>query len=166
MSDERTARLVRAAQNGDTLAMNDLLDELCPYVERICAPIALQQGEDAAQEALTAIFRGLRSLKEPAAIYGWARTVAAREAVRIARRGARSEPADLSELPARGDPQLATDVHDVLTRLTPEHRAVLVLRDLEGMDEQTAAAQLGIQAGTVKSRLHRAREKFRKAWSA
>jgi len=40
--------LVRAAQRGDALAMNDLLDLLAPYVGRLCGPIALQEGPDAA----------------------------------------------------------------------------------------------------------------------
>jgi RNA polymerase sigma-70 factor (ECF subfamily) len=157
-------RLVRAAQHGDTLAMNELLDGLAPYVGRICGPIALNDGPDAAQEALIAIFRGLRGLENPAALFGWARAIAVREAVRVARRGQRVQPAELSELPAADDPQLAVDVRDVLRRLSPEHRAVLVLRDLEGMDEQAAAAVLDVPAGTAKSRLHRARASFRKAW--
>jgi RNA polymerase sigma-70 factor (ECF subfamily) len=156
--------LVRAAQRGDTVALNELLDELTPYVGKICGPIALDDGPDAAQEALTAIFRGLRSLKEPAALFSWARAIAVREAVRVARRRQRNVPADLTELPAADDPQLAVHVRDVLARLSPEHRAVLVLRDLEGLDEQAAAAVLAVPTGTAKSRLHRARENFRKAW--
>ncbi|MFF0342204.1 RNA polymerase sigma factor [Kribbella sp. NPDC004875] len=156
--------LVRAAQHGDTVAMNELLDELTPYVGKICGPIALADGPDAAQEALIAIFRGLRGLENPAAVFGWARAIAVREAVRVARRGQRQQPAELAELPAADDPQLAVDVQDVLRRLSPEHRAVLVLRDLEGMDEQAAAAVLDVPAGTAKSRLHRARASFRKAW--
>lgn len=163
---EAAARLVRAAQRGDTLAMNALLDELAPFVGRICAPIALDDAPDAAQEALVVVFRSLRGLKEPAAVYGWARTIAAREALRVARRSARAVPAELAELPAPGDPQLGADIRDVLARLSPEHRAVLVLRDLEGLDEQAAADRLGLRVGTVKSRLHRARDSFRKAWSA
>jgi RNA polymerase sigma-70 factor (ECF subfamily) len=61
---------------------------------------------------------------------------------------------------------LAADIQDVLSRLAPEHRAVLMLRDLEGLDERTAAALLGVPAGTVKSRLARARASFRKGWQA
>lgn len=157
-------QLVRAAQRGDTVAMNDVLDALAPYVGRICAPIALNDGPDAAQEALIAIFRGLRGLENPAALFGWVRAIAVREAVRVARRGQRQQPAELADLPAVDDPQLMVDVRDVLRRLSPEHRAVLVLRDLEGMDEQAAAAVLDVPAGTAKSRLHRARASFRKAW--
>ncbi len=165
-ADDRTVRLVRAAQGGDTLAMAELLDLLTPYVGRVCAPIALSQGADAAQEALVAVFKSLRTLKEPAALRGWVRAIAVREAVRIARGSHRAVPLDLSTLPAYGDPQLSADIRDVLDRLSPEHRAVLVLRDVEGLDERTAAALLGVRTGTVKSRLHRARDTFRKAWTS
>ena len=157
--------LVRAAQHGDRMAIADLMDMLAPYVARVCGPIALQDGPDAAQEALIAIFRNLGGLREPAAIYGWARAIAVREAVRVARKTARAVAAELTDVPAPGDPQLAADVRDVLARLTPEHRAVLVLRDLEGLDEQAAGALLAVPAATVRSRLSRARHSFRKAWS-
>jgi RNA polymerase sigma factor (sigma-70 family) len=158
------AALVRVAQRGDPIAMAGLMDILAPYVGRVCGPIALQDGPDAAQEALIAIFKNLRGLREPAAIYGWARAIAVREAVRVARAAARAAPAELTEIPARGDPQLAADVRDVLARLTPEHRAVLVLRDLEGLDERAAGMLLDVPATTMRTRLFRARRSFRKAW--
>jgi RNA polymerase sigma-70 factor (ECF subfamily) len=156
--------LVRAAQRGDPIAMADLMDTLAPYVGRVCGPIALHDGPDAAQEALIAILKNLRGLREPAAIYGWARAIAVREAVRAARSSARAAPAELADVPAPGDPQLAADVRDVLARLTPEHRAVLVLRDIEGLDERAAGAILNVPAATVRTRLFRARRSFRKAW--
>jgi RNA polymerase sigma factor (sigma-70 family) len=163
---EEPEQLVRAAQGGDTLAMNDLLDQLTPYVGRICGPIALSNGPDATQEALASVFRSLRALKDPAALFGWVRAIAVREAIRVARQDQRQIPADLAELPAPNDPQLLVDVRDTLARLTPEHRALLVLRDIEGLDEQAAAALLELPAGTAKSRLHRARASFRKAWES
>lgn len=159
-------RLVRAAQSGDLLAMNDLLDQLTPYVGRICAPIALRNAPDATQEALVVVFRSLRTLKEPAALFGWVRAIAVREAIRIAKQDKGQIAADLAEVPARGDPLLAVDIRDTLARLSPEHRALLVLRDLEGLDERAAAELLAVPAGTAKSRLHRARASFRKAWGS
>lgn len=159
------AALVRAAQRGDTVAMNDLLDALAPWVGRICGAIALDQGADAAQETLIIVFRRLRALREPAALRGWTRAIAVREAVRVAKRMGGPVTAELASIPAPGDAQLAMDIRDVLERLSPEHRAVLVLRDLEGLDEATAAAMLRVPEGTVKSRLHRARASFRKAWT-
>jgi len=47
------------------------------------------------------------------------------------------------------------EIRDVLTRLHPEQRAVLMLRYLEGLDEHTAATILAVPQGTVKSRLFR-----------
>jgi RNA polymerase sigma-70 factor (ECF subfamily) len=82
----------------------------------------------------------------------------------MAQRASRSLPVELAEVPAPGDPQLTADVRDVLERLSPQHRAVLVLRELEGLDERTVSAMLEVSTGTVKSRLHRARRSFQKAW--
>ncbi|WP_263105212.1 RNA polymerase sigma factor [Kitasatospora sp. DSM 101779] len=170
--DERSrgVALARAARRGDTLAMSDLLDHLTPHVGRICGricgPAAAAGRQDAVQETLTAVFRGLRSLRDVDALYGWVRVLAVREAVRVARRDGRDTPAELAALPSPGDAQLAADIRDVLSRLTPEHRAVLLLRDVEGLDERAAAGLLGIPEGTVKSRLHRARTVFRRMWTA
>jgi RNA polymerase sigma factor (sigma-70 family) len=155
--------VVRAAQRGDPMALGELMELLLPYVGRICGPIALQDGPDATQEAMIKILRGIRALEQPAALYGWARVIAVREAVRVAAR--RPVTAPLTELPARGDPELAVDIADTLARLTPQHRAVLVLRDIEGLDEQQAGEILSVQPGTVRSRLFRARTSFRKAWN-
>lgn len=48
-----------AAQQGDALALDRLLDELAPYVRRLCTRIAPAAADDATQEALLAVFRGL-----------------------------------------------------------------------------------------------------------
>jgi DNA-directed RNA polymerase specialized sigma24 family protein len=108
-------------------------------------------------------------VREPAALYGWVRVIAVREAVRIAHRRGREWPADLSDLPdlrAPGDAATGVLVRDVLGRMSPEHRAILTLREVEGLDERAAAQAPGISLGTAKSRLHRARAKFKEAWSA
>lgn len=157
------AALVRAARAGDALAMDEVLTVVTPYVTRLCRPIALSDYEDAVQEALTAVFVGMRGLRDPQAFYGWVRTVTVREAVRVARRTAVEravEPdavARLRGLLAAGDGELSAQVRDVLARMPVHHRAVLVLRELEELDERSAAQILGIAPGTVKSRLHHAR---------
>lgn len=161
---DRAGALVRAAQRGDALAMQELLALLSPYVGRLAGPIALDDGPDAAQEALIVIFTSLKQLREPGALFGWARAITVREAVRVARRAGRARPAELDDVPAPGDPQLSADVRDVLDRLSPEHRAVLTLRELEGLDEQAIGELLAVPPGTVKSRLFRARRSFRKEW--
>lgn len=158
------AATVRAAQRGDAIALNDLLDAVTPYVQRLCGPIALHDAADATQETLIVVLRRLSSLREPAALFGWVRVIAIREAIRVARSATRARPAELPDLPAPGDPELAADINDVLRRLAPEQRAVLVLRDVEGIDERRASQLLNIPIGTVRSRLFRARRSFRAAW--
>jgi RNA polymerase sigma factor (sigma-70 family) len=161
----RAAALVLAVRRGDTLAVGELIDLLGPYVGRICGAVALDSGADAAQDTLMIVMRRLPGLRDPRALFGWVRTIAVREAVRHARRGDTTSY-DLREVPAAGDALLASDIRDVLRRLSPQHRAVLVLRDMHGMDEQEVASVLAVPAGTVKSRLHRARAAFKKAWTS
>jgi RNA polymerase sigma-70 factor, ECF subfamily len=54
------------------------------------------------------------------------------------------------------------DLAVMLKALSPEHRQVIVLRELEQMSYEEIAAVLGVPRGTVESRLHRAREDLRK----
>jgi len=159
------AGLIRAAQRGDPLAISELMEVLLPYVGRICGPIALQDGPDATQEAMISIMRGVKTLREPEALFGWARVIAVREALRVARSSASSAGAPPDDLPAPGDPQLAADIRDTLSRLSPEHRAVLVLRDVAGLDEAQVSRILAVPSGTIRSRLARARIRFRTAWT-
>jgi RNA polymerase sigma-70 factor (ECF subfamily) len=144
--------------------MDELLGVLAPFVGRVCGPIALQDSADATQEALLAVFRGLRRLKAPEALFGWARTIAVREAIRLARQRQPVVVTELAELPTGEDLQLAADIADILRRLSPEHRAVLTLRHIEGLDEQEVSRVLAVPVGTVRSRLFRARDSFRSAW--
>lgn len=66
------------------------------------------------------------------------------------------DPAVLSQ-----NAELGAIVMKMLGQLSDEHRVVLVLRDIEGMDYAEVAATLGISEGTVKSRLNRARNNLR-----
>lgn len=159
--------VVRAAQRGDPVALDALVRALAPYVGRVCGAIALDRGDDAMQETFMAVLRGLRGLREPAALHGWVRRIAVREAVRVA-----SDRRDLSRLPEWVDaparlPDLdaVLDVRAALAGLSPQHRAVLVLRDLDGLPESEVAALLSVPEGTVKSRLHRARAAAREVLS-
>lgn len=63
---------------------------------------------------------------------------------------------------SRGGPDAKMDLSVMLERLSPEHREVIVLRELEGLTYEQIAAALEVPRGTVESRLHRAREELRK----
>ncbi len=157
---------IQAAQHGDLIAMSDLIDALMPWVGRLCGSIALDAGPDATQETLIQVMRDLKGLRDPSSFRSWVRRIATREAVRHATRRRRESPIEDIEH-TRGaclDPGLRRDVASVLAELPTDQRVILVLRDLEGLSEAEAAAELNVARGTIKSRLHRAREAFRKRW--
>jgi RNA polymerase sigma factor (sigma-70 family) len=146
--------------------MNALVRELEPYLGRVCGAIALDDGDDALQEAMIAVVRNIRALRDPSALRGWARRIAVREALRTVRgrRGwAGDAPLDAHPAPDL-DVDTRLDIAAVLRQLAPDQRAILVLRDLDGLSEEVAAQLLDVPIGTVKSRLHRARAAFRARW--
>ncbi len=144
--------------------MDTLLTDLAPWVGRICAAIALEQGEDALQETLIVVLRNLPALRDPAAWRAWVRRIAVRESLRMVRDNREVTMRDLPEAIASSDLDTALDVRDTLRKLPAQQRAVLVLRNLEDLSEQETAEVLGVPEGTVKSRLHRARRGFRDRW--
>jgi len=50
---------------------------------------------------------------------------------------------------------------DALGRMSPEHREILVLREMDNLDYETIGEMLDLAVGTVRSRLHRARSQLR-----
>ncbi|MEU9979026.1 RNA polymerase sigma factor [Streptomyces sp. NPDC051014] len=155
--------LVDRARSGDRRAMNDLLAEITPYVARVCLPIAGEHVSDAVQEALLAVYRGLGTLREPEAFFGWVRSVTTREAVRTSKR-LRAETTPLrADRGPHVDPLDTVHVVDALERLSTKHRQILALR-FYGLTEDEMAMALSVPVGTVRSRLFRARCRFREAW--
>lgn len=98
--------LLRRAQAGDFIALNEILRVVEPYVGRICGSIALDEGADAAQETLIIIFRHLRDLRDGQAFIGWVRTIAVRESIRIAhRRPLSADVIDIADVQKDSDPK-------------------------------------------------------------
>ncbi|WP_406161575.1 RNA polymerase sigma factor [Streptomyces sp. NBC_00882] len=156
--------LLPRAQAGDREAMNDLLQHVAPLVVRHCQRVTRRHGPDAAQEAMLAIYRGIRGLREPKAFYAWARAIAVREAIRTNQRLGDFAAGDMPDLAQDSNPMAAVHISDVLDRLPNHHREVLTLRAVYGLDEQEMATALALPLGTVRSRLHRARQNFHYAW--
>jgi len=160
------AALIVAAGAGDPEAVLALLARYRPPLVRLLAGVLgdWAAAEDAAQEALLHALRRLGDLRDPAAFYPWLRRSAVRLALR--RRILREAPLDEArEAPASlGGVETRVVVHAVLRGLPRDLRAVLVLRELEGLDYAEIAGELAVPVGTVRSRLHAARARFREAW--
>lgn len=160
-----SATTVVAAQRGDRAALELVLTAATPYARRICWAIAPDQVDEATQETLLVVFRNLVQLRQPETLKGWIRRIAIREAGRIANAvpGGAGD-AVLAVFPAETDLATAVDVRAVLERLSSDHRAILVLRDVGDLPVEEVAHRLGVSPGTVKSRLHRARAAFAREW--
>lgn len=136
------------------------------------------EAADAVQEAFVRAYRSLRTLREGSAFGPWFRTIL-RNHCRDRLRGADRRRVEWS--PETMDRQgwtepegaaglereeLAGAVRAALARLPPEHREILVLKEMEEMRYAEIAAALDIPPGTVASRLHHARAALRKALTA
>ncbi len=120
---------------------------------------------DAAQEAWMGIIRGIGRLDDAARFRAWAFRIATRKAIdwirRRQRRRGRVEPLGARDVAAA--PAADTDgAADMLARLPADQRALLSLKYLEEFTNAEIAEALGIPEGTVKSRLHHARNELRR----
>src|SRR4051812_49136075 len=161
-----TVSLAARASAGDEAALNALLTELRPLVvqtTRLIVGSGSWAAEDAAQEALLDISRGISRLRDPAAVRTWALRVATSRALKAARRErllrVRSGSVDGSEERTPGDGR-ALALKEAFDSLPPRLRATAVLRLLAGLTEDETADALGCSVGAVKSNLHDARKRL------
>jgi RNA polymerase sigma factor (sigma-70 family) len=158
--------LARGAVAGNRDALDELVRELEPTVVRAVRLIVGSgswSAEDAAQEALIDVTRGIGSLRDPRAVKTWALRVATSRALKIARRerllALRRSPM-LAELAAEPPDTRSADLKAAFDRLPPRLRATAVLRLYVGLSEAETAEVLGCSTGTVKSNLHDARKRL------
>ncbi len=170
-------QLVARAQAGDMNAFADLVRRYQAPVMQFCLRMvgSVQDAEDLAQEAFVRVHRHLHRL-EPRArfmtvLFGIARNLAL-NALRDSGRRGRGRTASLDMVPPVGDESMRPDhaarlrevesvILAALEAVSPEHREVLILREMNGLDYDAIAEVVGCPKGTVRSRLARAREQLR-----
>jgi RNA polymerase sigma-70 factor (ECF subfamily) len=141
-----------------------------------------EDAQDVVQEAFLNAYQSLGRFKGDSLFFTWLYRIAINTAISLKRKqrvalsmntgrvqdGA-LEPLDPSEVSQPGhtleQEEEARRVHRALSRLSPEHRAVLVLKDMEGHKYESMAEFLGVPVGTIRSRLHRARLELRELLS-
>lgn len=173
--------LVARARHGDERAFEELIARYESPLVHFCQRMtgSREDAEDLAQDTFVRVHRYLNRLKPEAkfstAIFGMARNLTLNY-LRDGKRRGRGATTSLSlgsgaDIPV-ADPAAQSDyaarlnemqglIERGLTMLTTEHREVIVLREVEGMDYETIAAVLKCRKGTVKSRLARARAHLR-----
>jgi RNA polymerase sigma-70 factor (ECF subfamily) len=162
-----TVALASRAYAGDSAALNELLAELQPLVvqtARLVVGSGSWAAEDAAQEALLDIGRGISQLRDPASVRAWALRITTRRALKVARRERllrnRGAPTvEELQAPAHTGGREAA-LKQAFDSLPPRLRATAVLRLYAGLTEEEAADTLGCSVGAVKSNLHHARKRL------
>ncbi|HKP19008.1 MAG TPA: bifunctional nuclease domain-containing protein [Gaiellaceae bacterium] len=154
--------LVGRALAGDRAAFGELVERHRPRVRALAFAVVggREEADDVVQEALLRAYLGLGSLRDPARFGSWLGTIAVNLA-RMRRRRPARETMPLDELAAAApdDPELG--VGEALAELPPDARELLVLHYVEGVPCAELAEQLGVSAGAVRVRLHRARGRLR-----
>jgi RNA polymerase sigma-70 factor (ECF subfamily) len=166
--------LVAQAQGGDPQAFEALLRGCADRLYAIAYRIVRDpdRAEDALQQALIRIWEDLPSLRDPARFDAWTYRLVVRASYREAGRERRlaARVREITTDPT-GDDGVGEivdrdEVERVFRRLTPEHRAVLVLRYFVGLSIAEVADALDIPTGTAASRLHYAVRCLRAAYEA
>jgi RNA polymerase sigma-70 factor (ECF subfamily) len=153
------AALVRAAQHGDAGAVEELFRRHWPAAFRAAWLVTGDRAaaEDVAQEAFLSAIRALDRFDRRRPLAPWLHRIAVNRAIDWTRARARTgECAGTWDAEAPGEPAaLADDLLAALRALSPEHRAVIVLRYLLDHTPGEISAALDLPRGTVNSRLRR-----------
>lgn len=137
-----------------------------------------EDAADIVQEAFLSAYQSLANFKKDAKFFTWLYRIAVNAAIthRRRQRGAMKPIKTSDSAPGVEplDPTLSNRpghllemeederrIHLALQRLSPEHRTVLVMKDMEDMRYEEMAEILRVPIGTIRSRLHRARLDFK-----
>jgi len=164
--------LIKRAREGDRSAFHELVDRhahsLFALAVSLCGNTA--DAEDIVQETFAGAFRGLQGFRGQASVKTWLTRILIRQTARH-HRSSRSRKATLVPLEAASEAATGRasqhteadtriDVTAAIRTLSPDHREVIVLRELQGLSYDEMAEVLEVPRGTVESRLFRARREL------
>jgi RNA polymerase sigma-70 factor (ECF subfamily) len=170
ISQTNEAELVTRAQSGDRNAFSELVRShaqgVLNVIYRMCGN--MQVAEDAAQETFIQAWLRLPSYRPRSSLRNWMYRIAVNTAIDMLRKENRILPGEIEDLNlADSEPgpealfarsQQTEMVQEAVLTLPDASRAVLVLREFEGLSYKEIAESLEIPVGTVMSRLNYARK--------
>lgn len=127
-------------------------------------------GEDLLQQTLVSVYASYKRIREPAALEAYVRTAMVRASISAGRKAWRRREWSTNTLP-EGSATASSEeasIHDrgelwpMLRLLSPQQRAVMVLRYYDDLSEAQIARQLGCSPGTVKGHASRALKSLRR----
>jgi RNA polymerase sigma-70 factor (ECF subfamily) len=166
--------LLQRSSRGDSSAQHELVERHSRYLFGVAHALSgdAHDAEDLVQETFLGAFR--TKFRGESSLRTWLVKILMRRAGMLRRwhgRQPKIETFDESreqtpvEQPGKNQGSSADakmDLTKMLEALSPEHRQVIILRELQGLSYEEMAEALGVPRGTVESRLHRAREELRK----
>lgn len=179
---EDETQLIERCQAGDRQAFEEIFylyrDDVFRFAYLVVRDASLAQ--DVVQEAFLKVFRSIEKFQFRSSFKSWLYRVAVNEAITILRRRKIKEELDPMPDASRGresqqtsrewqpeEAVLESEERQLLRwavgQLDPVHRTVVVLKYFDEFSDTEIAAVIGCPPGTVKSRLHRARELLRNA---
>jgi len=169
----RERERVRAAQNGDLVAFEELYRDNVGRVYALCFRLAGEPAlaEELTQDVFVRAWQKLSSFRGDSAFSTWLHPLTINVALserrsrrrRMARVIATDDLTPFEKPQKRPGPELGFDLDKALGVLPEGARAVFVLHDVEGYKHEEIAELTGVATGTSKAQLHRARKLLREA---
>ncbi|MEP7347762.1 MAG: sigma-70 family RNA polymerase sigma factor [Gemmatimonadaceae bacterium] len=167
--------MISRAAHGDRAAQKALYETHVDRVYRLAFRMAGDDdlARDFTQETFIRAFQRLADFRGESALSTWLHTIATTVSLnglrKVRRIGARETVIEDAELlgasDRRADPDLRDALKSAIDRLPEGYRTVFVMHDVEGYTHEEIGTALGIQAGTSKAQLFRARGRLRE-WLA
>jgi RNA polymerase sigma-70 factor, ECF subfamily len=163
------ADLLVAYLAGDEAAIRELVERHHRRIYGLCYRYFGDHtdAEDATQDTFLALARAAASFRGSASVTAWLTRVAINACHDIVRRREVRPRAVTHEIPELADAaddvaawEASTDVQQILARLDPLSRSLLVLVAVEGLSYAEAADLCGVSVAAAKSRVHRARARL------
>ncbi|MGE5329422.1 MAG: RNA polymerase sigma factor [Deltaproteobacteria bacterium] len=179
MSEQSEQILIKRCKDGDLQAFEELISKYETKVFNITFRILgdYTQAEDVSQDIMVKVFRTIKGFKEQSSFYTWLYRITVNECMDMVKKRKRTLTYSIDSPLDTEDGEIKTEIQDssesvegtvernelrryladAMNSLSPEHKTVIVLRDVQGFSYEEIAEIIKCPPGTVKSRINRAR---------